>query len=1057
MLTACEKTSVDSAFISNGTVKAFIAEEESQTRTALNGSKIIWSEDDKISIFTEYTDNTFKNNQGKINNGVGTTSADFNVVYETGYTNKVVAVYPYNANTSYDGKVTINMPNTYSNTEGSINGFPMAAKISDQNAPIAFKNAGALMQLTVNNIPAGYNSATLAANTQIAGECTISFNESIPTMVASNNADDNKKIVISWEPTNQMTNKTFYFPLPIANYDNLTFSISNGSQTIEINSKALNAQRSKRYTGAWTLGVASGSTPTEASSASAANTALADGNTAVNVTISESETATPTLSLPKQNTPESTPTTLSFNSIPTGKTVTIQEANGLANEEKPSENVYIYASSDTNSNNSFDINLPKSTVTLNATSGTAVYETVTALTADNTLVVGNGVTVNKLVVKGGNVRVHGTISAISRHKDNENPVYLYVEEGANIPAELDDEFIVVSNGVAEVSTEKELIDATTNVNISEIKLTANIASNSVIWIKRNLTLDLNKKTLSATTDRLVRVSTDSDNNPIAVTIKNGKILNEVKDGRCVETRSGNVTLNLNGVELSTPTTGVNQPLTIGGSGENIKVNISNNSTISTNKVSGYAITTFNPVAMTVENSTVEGWCAFNIKVASGSVGSAGSTFDVKGSTLIGANAVSEGETNGFTTIMIEDKNITFNVDAKSTVIADATNSNSQTLVTIGNEAIEEKGKITGTKVTFAPNATLTLRGDNAKPMGINAGEKLEGNTFKFPKAFAETLENHNWIVSDPDANSLVTVTGQIAEVGTTEELATAAANSNIKVIKLTADITSTETLEITRDLTINLNGKTFVNNVKAGRAFKVTADGAKFSLNAVNSNVTFGNDTYGIVEIANDVDNAVVAIEGGNFEGATNAEMGGTFVRFRNGNNNTVSLTKLTYTDNYKFTDGKEYNPWVVYGTEGKGNTLNVEGGTYNVPCGFNLNNVTSNFKNITLYAIGQGMELSGSNGKYELNGCKIMLNPGGIAYTAPGACVAASYMSTINVEGGVLTANQAKNTYTLAVYPTGGYINYDSSKTELNGETKVWDMTGDAKGAITDTSSLPE
>ena len=1005
VLTACEKTSVDSAFISNGTVKAFIAEEESQTRTALNGSKIIWSKDDKISIFTEYTNNTFKNNLGTITQGEGTTSADFTVVYEEGYTKKVLAVYPYNANTSYNGKVTINMPNTYSYTEGSINGFPMAAIISDQNAPISFKNAGALMQLTVNNIPAGYNSATLAANTPIAGECLITFIDGIPSMTASNNADNNKKIVISWEPSSQMTNKTFYFPLPIADYDNLTFSISNGLQTININSKALDAQRSKRYTGAWTLGVESGSTPTEASSASAATDTLAGGATAVNVTISESETATPTLSLPKQNTPESTPTTLSFSSIPAGKTVTIQEANGLTNEEKPSEEVYIYASSDTNSNNSFDINLPQSTVTLNATTGTAVYETVTALTADNTLVVGNGVTVNNLVVKGGNVRVRGSIESISRHKDNENPVYLYVEEGAKIPANLPagiqtatmvknaDEFNAAVKGTASV-----IVLAEHFMDVPEI-----------LTINRPLTLDGNNKNIGSDASRAINVDTDG-----VVTIKNISINGNENCERGINIINKAGTTNIDHVTISPLS---HYAVHVASSAGAAKVNITNSN-----------LTSWGAVAVYGEGSVV----------------------NVTESCLTGENRLyKDNEGDSFATIDAGYGDVTINVIGG-------------TISAISKEGMDNMA-IVGAKAG-ATGANIYLK-SNLQLDGLNTcyiSMPIEGNTVKIQNGDAQTIsQKYPYTFGEPDKDFMVQVTGVaegVAVITEIKELYDAAADEDINHIVLAANIPSiTETVEINHDLTITINGYNFVNNVKAGRAFKVAADGVNFSLNAVNSNVTFGNDTYGIVEIANDVDNAVVAIEGGNFEGVTNAEKGGTFVRFRNGNNNTVSLTKLTYTDNYKFTDGKEYNPWVVYGTEGTGNTLNVDGGTYNVPCGFNLYNVTSNFNNITLYAIGQGMELSGSNGKYELNGCKIMLNPGGIAYSAPGACVAASYMSTINVEGGELTANQAENTYTLAVYPTGGYINYDSSKTKLIGKTKVWDMYDGAYGAITDTSSLPE
>lgn len=62
-----------------------------------------------------------------------------------------------------------------------------------------------------------------------------------------------------------------------------------------------------------------------------------------------------------------------------------------------------------------EINLPESTVTLNG----ELYSSVTATTAENTLIIPDGVTVENLIIKGGNTEIYGTVSVpITFNNDN---------------------------------------------------------------------------------------------------------------------------------------------------------------------------------------------------------------------------------------------------------------------------------------------------------------------------------------------------------------------------------------------------------------------------------------------------------------------------------------------------------------------------------------------------------------------------------------------------------------------------------------------------------------
>ena len=436
-LTACNKEDLGNIILSNETISANLVDETTQTRTTLNGLQVVWNAADKISVFAE-NGNSVSNNAGIIKTGVGTTSATFDVVLEG--TTKLAAAYPYMDGTTYaNGKITMNLPDSYTYVENGIGGAPMAAIISNQTSTIAFKNAGALMGLTVNNIPVGYNKAILTSKGEeaITGACEITFDtDGKPSIKATTNAAG-KVITINFDAAQTATNKTFYFPLPVGDYTSLELSISNGTETKVLKTKGLKAERSQRYKSTLTLDVVSGETPVDASSAADATSKLQESSS-VNVTIPESE-SDPTISLPETSNGNST--SLSFESIPTGKTVTIKATTDNANV---SENVSISASSDENSANSFDIQLPKSTVTLNANGETATYNDVTAHTAANTLIIGEGVTVKTLKVKGGHVRVYGQVESVSRVEGNtDEKTIIFVEDGGIIPASIGDDFVVI--------------------------------------------------------------------------------------------------------------------------------------------------------------------------------------------------------------------------------------------------------------------------------------------------------------------------------------------------------------------------------------------------------------------------------------------------------------------------------------------------------------------------------------------------------------------------------------------------------------------------------------
>lgn len=96
-----------------------------------------------------------------------------------------------------------------------------------------------------------------------------------------------------------MTSKTFYFPLPVAEYPTLELSIGNGATSQVLKTKALDAKRNERYTTTITLDEVSGSVPTTVESVSEVADALKETNSVSVADVASTETS-PTVSIPKK-------------------------------------------------------------------------------------------------------------------------------------------------------------------------------------------------------------------------------------------------------------------------------------------------------------------------------------------------------------------------------------------------------------------------------------------------------------------------------------------------------------------------------------------------------------------------------------------------------------------------------------------------------------------------------------------------------------------------------------------------------------------------------------
>lgn len=134
--------------------------------------------------------------------------------------------------------------------------------------------------------------------------------------------------------------------------------------------------------------------------------------------------------------------------------------------------------------------MPSTTVTLAAVGNKATYNEVTATTAQQTFIINAGVTVKKLTVKGGNLKIYGKVEQLV-HDAGNTTIYIIKGTEASLPATIDSKFVVQSD-VAVLKT------AFANGEDFKLSADADITGQNVsVPAGKSVVLDLNGYTLTA--------------------------------------------------------------------------------------------------------------------------------------------------------------------------------------------------------------------------------------------------------------------------------------------------------------------------------------------------------------------------------------------------------------------------------------------------------------------------------------------------------------------------------------------------------------------------------
>lgn len=515
LITACSNEN-DEELISTSTtgiLSATVEGNHSSTRAGFaSDGKFYWSKKDQLGVTT--SGNASKFTALNLTNGSGTASGTFGGTISG--TIGDYAVYPCYDNHSINGAtLTYNFPTSYTynkvdadyftTVQGEGNSFNPAMWGKIVNGAVQMKHLGGVFCIKVPKMPIKAGTLSLIVDKKITGTFAVNLNDNIPVIASTETStSENNTVTIEFSGATQDQPGVFYVPVPTGTYDvRIKVTESQGStEKVNVAAGTYTIFRCDLKKIELTNGNIDATVPTESSSLDDAATKLAS-NDAVRVNGEISGTSN-TISVPAATS--GTGKSLSLEKVASGASLTVLDANSSGSTDNSVDNFTL--SIPNNEIAEFEpldvtITMPNTTVALTGNAGAAIYGTVTSETADNTLVIGNGVEVKKVVVKKGNIRVNkgAKLVAIEKSSDNQaTTVTVYKEDGAEIPSSLGEEFVVMDAAVADM--QKVFAEGGTYTLPQDMNI---VGVEMMVPKGKEVTLDLNGKTLEAANDGLIRV------------------------------------------------------------------------------------------------------------------------------------------------------------------------------------------------------------------------------------------------------------------------------------------------------------------------------------------------------------------------------------------------------------------------------------------------------------------------------------------------------------------------------------------------------------------------
>lgn len=465
------------------------------TRTIADGYSVLWSENDKIYVYGTQARATLE-----LTAGEGTNKGTFTgTIKGDDVTTLKYAVYP--VPTIGEGSKSISFPATYTYPYNS--NSPMYAVFGANQSNLSFKHLCGMMRLTINGIPStGAKTLTLTGESNIAGAAPLT--EGTDDKLSLGTISGSEKAITITIPDGT-TGTTFDIPLPAATYTRgikveLTVDgkkcITEATKDIEIKAGHMLEMEKLTYTNI------SGEAPSliqPVKDVTEANTALTEGKNSVAIEAVDATGGDATVTIPP--TGDKAPTTIAVNALQTGDNKLVVKA---AEHQTVNQDINLLLGAATPASGggaeqpkiNVEVAAATSHVTVAPTNENEeiTIESASVSTSETTFVIEKGVTIKKLTVNGGNVRVNAgaKIEAIEKGSGNAaSVIYLYKEEGATIPTNTSD-FTVVD------ATVNDLKRVFANGGSYQLAADASIEGQSLnVPAGKAATLDLNGHTLTA--------------------------------------------------------------------------------------------------------------------------------------------------------------------------------------------------------------------------------------------------------------------------------------------------------------------------------------------------------------------------------------------------------------------------------------------------------------------------------------------------------------------------------------------------------------------------------
>ena len=406
-LVGCTNEEIANALVKKGSIQATF--ENNASRLAVGeGNALTWSEGDAFQMFNEAGNGSTWTLEGAGGEETGTFGGE-----ELEGTLKGAA-FPASAVTSLEGNVlTMTLPKEVTFKEGICN-LPMWASFESLDAAVSFKHLGALLKINFSEIPAGYNKLIVTADKPLAGVFTADLSKAEPVLAAAEQGAE-KSVKITFDASTSKQDKMFYLPLPVGTYGSINVSVSDGTNTLSIADWTdRTIERKKVYLASLTY-----------KTSTATTTAAIDADLG--------ETKTVTLEVTEKVEDVTTPVTLPADALKVGlnfaKVPTTSETAPLVvkeSEQNGGAELSISIPASDTPDSYLELDVPNTTVTVESGN----YQKIIARTASNTLILGADVTVDELVILGGNVILDGAkvTGSIGRTSDNSDEVtFVYVK------------------------------------------------------------------------------------------------------------------------------------------------------------------------------------------------------------------------------------------------------------------------------------------------------------------------------------------------------------------------------------------------------------------------------------------------------------------------------------------------------------------------------------------------------------------------------------------------------------------------------------------------------